>query len=57
MIVVGGVASKEMALKDMVYQGTVTGLMLWNLFFEDARESINKCLYTEAVYADDLNAY
>ena len=57
MVVVGGMTSKEMALKDMVYQGTVTGPMLWNLFFEDARESINECLYTEAVYADDLNAY
>ena len=37
-------------------QGTVTGPMLWDLFFEDARQSINDCLYTEVVYADDLNA-
>ena len=56
-VVTGGVKSKMMTLMDMVYQGTVTGPMLWNLFFEDARQSINDCLYTEVVYADDLNAY
>ena len=46
-----------MQLINMVYQGTVTGPMLWNLFFEDAREAINQCFYTEMAYADDLNAY
>ena len=54
---IGGATSKVMALRDMVYQGTVTGPMLWNLFFEDARRAINECMYTEVVYADDLNAY
>ena len=41
----------------MVYQGTVLGPTLWNLFFEDARHAINECMYTEIVYADDLNAF
>ena len=41
----------------MVYQGTVTGPTLWNVFFEDARHAINELLFTEVVYADDLNAY
>ena len=41
----------------MVFQGTVSGPMLWNLFFEDARHAINDCFFTEVVYADDLNAY
>ena len=46
-----------MTLSDMVYQGTVTGPILWNLFFKDARHAINECFFTEVVYADDLNAY
>ena len=56
-VVVGGTTSKLMALRDMVFQGTVTGPTLWNLFFGDSREAINECFYTEVVYADDLNAY
>ena len=30
---------------------------MWNLFYEDARRAINEVLYTEVVFADDLNAY
>ena len=41
-VVVGGKCSDEMALCDMVFQGTVAGPSLWNLFFEDARHAINK---------------
>ena len=46
-----------MTLSNMVYQGTVSGPILWNLFFEDARLAINECFFIEVVYADDLNAY
>jgi len=46
-----------MTLMNMVYQGTVTGPTLWNLFFEDSRHAINETFFTEIVYADDLNAY
>ena len=55
-IVVGGSCSIEMLLKDMVFQGTVNGPMLWNLFFEDAGHAINE-RFEEVVFADDLNAY
>ena len=41
----------------MVFQGTVFGPPLWNTFFEDAAEAIHELLYSEVVYADDLNAY
>ena len=41
----------------MVYQGTVWGPSLWNLFFEDARHAITTKGYEEVVYADDLNAF
>jgi len=56
-VVVGGTTSDKMTLSNMVHQGTVTGPILWNLFFEDARLAINECFFTEVVYADDLNAY
>ena len=41
----------------MVYQGTVLGPTLWNLFFEDARRAVNEVFFKECVFADDLNAY
>jgi hypothetical protein len=56
-VVVGGEKSVEVSLEDMVYQGTVWGPPLWNVFYEDARKAITEWLFTEAVYADDLNAY
>lgn len=56
-IVVGGDQSDEMELQDMVFQGTVLGPTLWNVFFEDARRAINEMFFTEVVFADDLNAY
>ena len=55
-IVIEGQTSVEMVLENMVFQGTVLGPDLWNLFFEDAREALNECSYKEAVFADDLNA-
>ena len=45
-VVVGGVSSKIMTLINMVYQGTVTGPSLWNLFFADARHAINETFFT-----------
>jgi hypothetical protein len=41
----------------MVFQGTVSGPDLWNLFFEDARQAIMECFFREVIFADDLNAY
>eukprot|EP00973_Karenia_brevis_P023311 3209772-Karenia_brevis.AAC.1 len=55
-IVVDGTKSQAMNLSDMVYQGTVMGPVLWNVFFEDSRHAINKLDFHEIVYADDLNA-
>ena len=46
-----------MVLKDMVFQGTVWGPTLWNVFYEDAALPIRDNSFTEVVYADDLNAY
>ena len=44
-------------MRDMVYQGTVWGPPLWNVFYADARTSIEHCGFEDIVYADDLNAF
>jgi hypothetical protein len=56
-VIVGGTQSEEMMLRNMVFQGTVIGPDLWNLYFEDARHAINEWFYMEVAYADDQNAY
>ena len=56
-VVIGGATSKQFLIMDMVFQGTVLGPQLWNLFFEDAKRSINECLYEKIIYANHLNAY
>ena len=56
-VVVGGAKSDFFSIHDMVYQGTVLGPQLWNLFFEDAAEAIKEYMFEEIIYADDLNAY
>ena len=43
-------------MQNMVYQGTVLGPMLWNLFFQDAALAIRSLNFSESIYADDLNA-
>ena len=54
---VDGVFSKSFALRDMVFQGTVLGPMLWNTYYADAANAINAQSFTEAVFADDLNSF
>jgi hypothetical protein len=56
-VVVGGDASKPFRIQDMVFQGTVLGPQLWNLFFEDAASAIQEYFFEEVIFADDLNAY
>lgn len=56
-MVVGGESSEEFVLSNMVFQGTVWGPPLWNIFYEDARRSINEFMFKEIVFVDDLNAY
>ena len=46
-----------MILRDMVFQGTVLGPTLWNLFFRDAADAIHQAGFQDIVYADDLNAF
>jgi hypothetical protein len=56
-VIVGGDASEEFTLENMVFQGTVLGPPLWNIFFEDAGDAIHEMHFEDIRYADDLNAY
>ena len=56
-VVVGRQKSDSFRIKDMVYQGTVLGPQLWNLFFEDAYKAIREYWFEEVVFADDLSAF
>jgi len=54
-IVVEGVCSEEFQLANTVFQGTVLGPPLWNVFFSD----VTHCISTEqpALFADDLTVF
>ena len=56
-VAVNGQFSQELLLENMVFQGTVWGLILWNVFYEDAVLAVQKSGFTEVVFADDLNAF
>ena len=56
-VAVGGVFSEFTALANMVFQGTVLGPPLWNVFFADVAKAVNKNGSCESVFADDLNAF
>ena len=53
-VVVGGRKSAEFQLKDMLFQGTVLGPILWALFFADARKAWWAVGYDLVVFADNL---
>ena len=56
-VVVDGVFSDDFEIADQVFQGTVLGPPLWNLFFADIQNIITSSGAHNSVYADDLNAY
>ena len=45
------------ALANMVFQGTVWGPPLWNIFFEDAHIPVNLAGFLDVFFADDLNCF
>ena len=57
VVVVAGQKSRAMTLKNMFFQGTVSGPPLWNEFSADAAIPLRSCGCTEVIYADDLNAF
>ena len=56
-VIVEGDFSEKMCLSNMVFQGTVLGPILWNLFFADAQRPIRDSGFSDIIFADDLNAY
>ena len=56
-VIVSGAHSVEEVLANSVFQGTVLGPPLWNLFYADARFSVRKLGFTETVFADDFNCW
>ena len=43
VVIAGGFASSPFVLENMVYQGTVLGPLLWNLFFADVSDAVLAC--------------
>ena len=56
-VVVQGCASSNFTIEDKVFQGTVLGPPLWNVFFRDIDDTILQCLFRISKFADDLIAY
>ena len=57
VVVVEATRSKQAALINQVYQGTVWGPPLWNVYFEDAKVPVNTAGFQDVFFADDLNTY
>ena len=53
----GGHTSSAEPLTDSVFQGTVLGPPLWNIFFADANRPLTKKGFSSTAFADDLNAW
>ena len=57
VVIVGGASSALFHLQDMVYQGTVLGPLLWNIFFADVSDAVlAQDDFLDAKFADDLSA-
>ena len=46
-----------MKINNMVYQGTVLGPPLWNVYYADAAQAVNFHGFLEIIFADDLNCF
>ena len=56
-VAVENVLSDVFTLADSVFQGTVLGPTLWNVFFHDVAYAAAGINTTEAMFADDLSIY
>ena len=56
-VVVEGVASDKFTIQNTVFQGTVLGPMLWNLFFADVSFPAASTGGNVSKFADDLNVF
>lgn len=56
-VLVGASKSAPFPLANMVFQGTVLGPCLWNIFFADVHEAAPSTGGVETRFADDLNVF
>ncbi len=56
-VIVNGKQSTPMELRNMVFQGTVWGPCLWNIFFSDCICALTVGGFEAIIYADDCNAF
>ena len=55
LVLVGGEHSSKLTLTNTVFQGTVLGPGLWNVFFKDVRVAAEHTGGRESKFADDLS--
>ena len=55
-VAVGCKFSRDVKIKNMVYQGTVLGPPLWNIYYADTALTVNLNGFLEIIFADDLNS-
>ena len=56
-VIVNGADSAEFVLENMIFQGTVLGPNLWNIFFADVHEPAESTGCKERKFADDLTTF
>ena len=56
-VVCGGKHGNHICLNNIIYQGTIQGPWLWNLFYEDARMALRVHHFLEIVFAEDLSTF
>ena len=56
-VIVSGALSPDSVLANNVFQGTVLGPPLWNLFYADGCRATIKYFFTKTVFADDYNCW
>ena len=52
-----GKSSNAMHMSDMVWQGSVLGPLLWNIFYSDVADSVHSASAIDIIFADDLNCF
>ncbi len=57
VVIVQGSESRPFKIQDQVFQGTVLGSPLWNVFFRSVDEPITKRTFQKVKFADDLTAF
>ena len=57
MVIVDGQCSRPYTLSNSVFQGTVLGPPLWNVFYEDSQEAAHCNDFSARIFADDLNCF